>query len=984
MQDIREEDIAVIGMAGRFPGAKTLSEFWQNLCLGKETIHHFSPEELLSAGVDAALLKQPNYVSAKGIVSDLEYFDHKFFGLSFFDAKILDPQHRLFLMCAWEALENAAYVPKDKNRVGVFASSSLSLYLLKNILSNQELLQNVDEYQLLLGNDKDFLATRVSYLLNLQGPSVNIQTGCSSSLVGVHYACQSLLSGECDLALAGGVSLTVPQTQGYLYKKEMIGSPDGHCYAFDARAQGTVKSNGVGVILLKPLANALKDEDHIYAVIRGTAINNDGANKVGFTAPGVTQQAAVINEALQMADMDPEWVDYIETHGTGTILGDPIEIAALKQVFSGRRNGDKCAVASLKTNLGHLDVAAGIAGLIKACLAVYHGKIPASLNFSTLNPKINFSNSPFYVNTALRDWHPKQRPRVAGVSSFGIGGTNAHIVLQQCLTVRKTSCLSPKTVQLLYFSARSQYSLMENMNAVSTHLKQYPDLALRDVAFTLEKGRELMPYRFAVAISDQNELQSQINSLTGKHLSAVKTSPPVVFMFSGQGSQYPGMARQLYAMEPHFRDALDECLCALGQFMQGDLRQILLAEGADANQLKQTEITQPALFAIEYALAKTYLAFGVKPVALIGHSVGEYAAAVLAEIFTLKDAARLIVGRGRLVQSLPEGSMLALFATVGKVEQILPCELDIALINAPNLTVVSGKRAAIEAFAIRLKEEGIRNQILHTSHAFHSRMMDKILAEFASLVAELKRSPPKLPIASNVSGDWMTVDEALSVDYWVKQLRQTVNFSQGLATVEKRYSPVFIEIGPGRTLQNLSLNQGITKAFNSLPQNYEEKHDQQVFLNTLAQLWNLGVNLTSVTSGQSIPLPSYQWQLERCWIDPVLNTQVSPISLNEAEEEVDPKTVVKEAWKSVLGLEDVLEHDHFFSLGGSSLAAIQLINQMPLTLQKHLNVVHVYQYPRFSDFIQYIQTLGSEDKPSRDNNDDRQAELSLFTSQKEL
>lgn len=431
---IREEDIAVIGLAGRFPGASTIEEFWRICCEGRETISHFTTEELAEAGIAPSLLANPNYIRSKGILADIDLFDAEFFGLSVHDATLLDPQQRLFLQCAWEVLQDAGYAPsKEKaSRVGVFASTGISHYLINNILKNAQVAATLDEYQALLGNDKDFLATRVSYLLNLSGPSVNIQTGCSSSLVCIHYAMQSLLNGECDMAIAGGVSITIPQEQGYFYRKEMIGSADGHCYAFDKRAQGTVKSNGVGLVALKPLSDALEDNDAIYAVIRGSSVNNDGAQKVGFTAPNAAQQAQVIKEAVHMAEVDINAIAYIETHGTGTLLGDPIEVAALKQAFASAhdRHNQQCALASLKTNIGHLDVAAGVAGFIKVCLALYHGTIPASLNFSELNSKISLEGTPFYINTSLRDW-PEGAVRCAGVSSFGVGGTNAHVVLQE-------------------------------------------------------------------------------------------------------------------------------------------------------------------------------------------------------------------------------------------------------------------------------------------------------------------------------------------------------------------------------------------------------------------------------------------------------------------------------------------------------------------------------------------------------------------------
>lgn len=521
-ETIRTEDIAVIGLGGRFPGAASIDEFWSNCCNGRETIHHFSKDELLTAGVPEAILDNPNYVRSKGIVEQVDLFDADFFGLSEQDAKILDPQQRLFLLSAWEALENAGYAPKQiASRVGVFASTGISLYLWHNILNNPTVMQSLDEYQVLLANDKDFLATRVSYLLNLKGPSINIQTGCSSSLVCIHYAVQSLLNGECDMAIAGGVSITIPQEQGYLYRKDMIGSDDGHCYAFDKRAQGTVKSNGVGTVVLKTLSDAIQDQDTIYAVIRGSAINNDGAQKVGYTAPNAAQQTAVIKEAIQMADVDKESIAYIETHGTGTLLGDPIEISALKNAFQPYTNKDKrCALASLKTNIGHLDVAAGVAGFIKVCLALHHGKIPPSLNFSELNPKISLDHSQFYINTALSDWPAHQSPRRAGVSAFGVGGTNAHMVLQEAPLQEKPT-RPHDTAALCLISARSPAALKRNINNLVRHCQQYPATSVHEMAYTLRHGREIFPYQVHVLAANLNQFIDNANLIDVKSIQPI-------------------------------------------------------------------------------------------------------------------------------------------------------------------------------------------------------------------------------------------------------------------------------------------------------------------------------------------------------------------------------------------------------------------------------------------------------------------------------
>lgn len=523
---IRDEDIAVVGLAGRFPGASSIEAFWDNLCMGKESITHFSKDELLEKGVNPDLVNHPQYVPSCGILGNVSQFDAHFFGLSSVDAALLDPQQRLFLLCAWEALESAGLTQKQAqaSRVGVFASTGISHYLLHNILTNKEVLQHTDEYQLLLGNDKDFLATRVSYLLNLQGPSLTIQTGCSSSLAGIHYAVQSLLNGECDTAIAGGVSITIPQEQGYMYRKDMIGSPDGHCYAFDKRAEGTVKSNGVAMVVLKPLADALANRCPIYAVIKGSAVNNDGHQKVGYTAPNLMQQAEVVKEAMQMAEVDCESIGYIETHGTGTKLGDPIEIAALKKAFKSSQQANSCALASLKTNIGHLDVAAGAAGFIKACLAVYHGKIPASLHFSELNPTISLENSPFYVNTVLSDWPEKQTPKRAGISAFGVGGTNVHVVIEEAPS--RDAVLMPSNPSYLFpFSAKSLTSLKQGVNDFIVFLTKSPHTNLQDMAYTLVHGRADFLFRTFVVANSIEDFIQKATSIDWTNIHSIDTNP---------------------------------------------------------------------------------------------------------------------------------------------------------------------------------------------------------------------------------------------------------------------------------------------------------------------------------------------------------------------------------------------------------------------------------------------------------------------------
>ncbi|MBD1942157.1 type I polyketide synthase, partial [Coleofasciculus sp. FACHB-712] len=658
------EGIAIIGMSGRFPGAKNVEEFWQNLRDGVESISVFTNEELIDAGIAPGLLDNPNHVKAGAVLEDVEFFDASFFGFNPKEAEMTDPQHRIFLECAWEALENAGYdTQRCESRIGVYAGASLNNYLSFNL--NRDQIGSADSFQKLIGNDKDFLTTRVSYKLNLKGPSLTVQTACSTSLVATTLACQSLLNYQCDMALAGGVSIRVPQKTGYLYQEGGILSPDGHCRAFDADAQGTIIGNGVGVVVLKRLEDAIADGDRIHAVIKGSAINNDGSEKVGYTAPSVNGQADAIAEAIALAGVDPETITYIETHGTGTRLGDPIEITALSNVFGANTEKKNfCAIGSVKTNIGHLDAAAGVTGLMKTVLALKHKLIPPSLNFKQPNPEIDFANSPFYVNTQLTEWKANATPRRAGVSSLGIGGTNAHVVLEEAPTVKASS--SSRPWQLLVLSAKTESALETATANLAAHLKQHPDLNLADVAYTLQVGRRAFEHRRILVCQTVEEL---VNQLETPHPQKVlthfqePTERSIAFMFPGQGAQYVDMGRELYQTEPIFREQVDRCAALLQPHIGMDLRSLLYPNQpnpeAAAEKLKQTCFAQPALFAIEYALAQLWMSWGISPQAMLGHSIGEYVAACFAGVMSVEDALALVAIRGRLMQQMPAGAMLA-------------------------------------------------------------------------------------------------------------------------------------------------------------------------------------------------------------------------------------------------------------------------------------------------------------------------------------
>ncbi|OYD99757.1 type I polyketide synthase, partial [Nostoc sp. 'Peltigera membranacea cyanobiont' 232] len=655
-----KDEIAIIGMAGRFPGANEIDSFWKNLRDSVESISFFTDEELISAGVDSALLNDPNYVKASGILEDIDLFDASFFSFSPREAETTDPQHRLFIECVWEALENAAYNSETySGQIGLFAGVAASTYLLSNLYFNHDLMESADSYQILIGNDKDFLPTQVSYKLNLRGPSINVQTACSTSLVAVHLACQSLLNGESDMALAGGVTVGVPQKIGYQYQQGGIHSPDGHCRAFDAKAKGTNGGNGLGVVVLKRLEDAIADGDFIYAVIKGSAVNNDGSLKVGYTAPSVDGQRKVILEALALAGVEAETISYVETHGTGTILGDPIEIKALTQAFRASTNKKGfCAIGSVKTNVGHLDAASGVTGLIKTVLALKHKQIPPSLHFQDPNPQIDFANSPFYVNTKLSEWKTNGTPRRAGVSSFGIGGTNAHIILEESpVETQPGAFLHSRPWQLLLLSAKTSTALDTKTVELRDYLEQNPDILLPDVAHTLQVGRRAFDYRRIVICQDPNDAVKSLKSQYPQRIFSQHHKPghcPVILMFSGQGSQYANMGRELYEVEPTFKKHIDTCAVILQEHLGIDIRSLLYPREEDTEtaclQLQQTAFTQSALFVTEYALAQLLMFWGVRPEAMIGHSIGEYVAATIADVFSLEDALKIVAKRGQLMQ----------------------------------------------------------------------------------------------------------------------------------------------------------------------------------------------------------------------------------------------------------------------------------------------------------------------------------------------
>ncbi|ASC71030.1 type I polyketide synthase [Halomicronema hongdechloris C2206] len=887
-------EIAIIGMSGRFPKANTIEKFWENQKNGVESISFFNDKELIALGVESALLDHPQYVRAAGVLENIELFDASFFGFSAKEAEITDPQHRLFLECAWEALEQAGYDAETyRGAIGVYAGTGLNGYMLKRYAAGS-FAASVDPYQLVISNDKDFLTTRVSYKLNLEGTSVDIQTACSTSLVAVHMACRSLLGGECHLALAGGVSIS--ESSGYLYQEGSINSPDGHCRAFDAKAQGTVRGSGVGIVVLKRLKNALADGDTIHAVIKGSATNNDGSFKVSYTAPRIDSQAKVIRKAQAIAEVEPDTITYVEAHGTGTSLGDPIEIAALTQAFRVKTQQKQfCAIGSVKTNIGHLDAAAGVAGLIKTVLALEHKQIPPSLHFEKPNPKIDFATSPFYVNTQLAEWKTNGTPRRAGVSSFGIGGTNAHVILEEAPPIEVSD--SSRPWQLLFLSAKTSTALDTATVNLVNYLQHHPDCNLADVAYTLQVGRRGFEHRRMVICQNSNDATQALSSPDSQQVLSHYQElghRSLVFMFPGQGTQYVNMARELYHTELAFTEQVDRCCELLKPHLGLDLRQVLYPDeepgvrnqesGDQSNvelqapnfefSLNDTIYAQPALFVIEYAFAKLWMSWGVNPTAMIGHSIGEYVAACLAGVFSLEDALALVATRGRLMQQCPLGAMLAVQCSEQQIQPLLGAALSLAGSNAPSSCVVSGPTEAVEQLQQKLQEQNISCRRLHTSHAFHSEMMEPILQPFTQALQGVKLNPPTIPFISNLSGTWMTPSEAIDPHYWTQQLRQPVCFSAGIREVLTKPKQILLEVGPGRTLSTFAKQHQPDElvTLTSVRHLKEQKSDIAVLLTTLGRLWLMGVKVDWAVfyaheRRHRLPLPTYPFERQRYWID---------------------------------------------------------------------------------------------------------------------
>ena len=952
--------IAVVGMAGRFPGADSVSAFWRNLRRDHESIVTLSEDDLIAAGVGEKALANHAYIRRAALLDGVDEFDAEFFGFAPQVARMMDPQHRFFLQCAWHALEDVGYDPgQNESSIGVFGTSSASGYLLHNLMSHLDPNAIIGQgatfemINLSLQNDKDHLATRVAHQFNLRGPALSVQTACSSSLVAVHLACQSILSGECDMALAGGVSIRVPHRVGYWHEPGSMVSASGHCRPFDVRADGTIFGSGVGVVVLKPLQDAVENGDSIHAVISGSAINNDGSTKMNYAAPNAAGQAEAIAEAHAVADIDSSTVSYVETHGTGTPLGDPVEIEGLRQAFgvSTASRPGPCILGSVKSNIGHLEVASGIASLIKTILCLKHQAIPGTLHYTSPNPELHLDRGPFVVRSEYGPWE-WDGVRRAGVSSFGVGGTNVHVVLEEAPAV-PTPAIRPGP-QVLLLSARTAEALEQSRSALAAELSGPDELNMSDVAFTLA-GRRQRNIRMAAVVNDQQHAAEVLcadehdnvfvgESVASDESNAQSNCDRVVFLFPGQGAQHVGMARGLYESEPVFAKHFDESAAGFREELGIDLRAEVF-DGSGRN-LERTDRAQPALFAVEYALAKLIESYGVRAGALAGHSIGEYVAATVGNVFDLPTAVKVVSMRARLMHASPRGVMVAVALSPDAIGEYLSPDVDLAAVNDPDSCVVAGTDDNIRKFQDRLAEQGIAARRVRTSHAFHSRLMDPVIPEFTGFLSRLTLREPQIPLLSNITGTWMSPSEAANPATWARQIRATVRFSDELDVLLTDPFRVVVEVGPGGTLTGSAMRHprwsAGHRAVRLMRHQAQNKDDHATFLLSLGQLSSAGIDVdwTPLTAGEGqrqVSLPGYPFVQHRHWVDHNTTARrtegtaangmaVAPSSGHPhavATNGQSPmETTLQRIWAQCLGVDSVDRNANFFELGGDSLIAI--------------------------------------------------------------
>ena len=963
-KDEDRNDIAVIGMSGAFPGAANIDALWRNLVAGKSGIVDLTDEDCIAAGVPENLYKDADYVKRSAFMEGAKQFDAAFFGYSDAEAELMDPQHRVFLQHSWAAMESACYIPDEVSGVvGVYAACGFNRYLI-NKLGIDTKRFDIEDFQKMLASDKDFLATRVSYKLNLKGPSFTVQCGCSSSLVAVQMGCTALQTYQCDLALCGGVTLNVPHKAGYRYTDGLIFSPDGQCRAFTDEANGTVFGEGVGVVALKRLDEAMEDGDNILAVIRGAAVNNDGRIKVGYTAPSAQGQSEVIMLAQALADVEPETVDFIETHGTGTKMGDPIEMVGLKDVFA-KVSSHRCALGAIKADIGHLDAAAGIAGFIKTALVVRHKVIPPMRYAGNISPRLLSDDSPFFFNPEQVDLSTRPGDVVAGVSSFGVGGTNVHVVLAS--PPQRTESKQQPILRHCPVTANSTGAVKRYQDSIASFAKDHP-YEWDALAFTMSKGRKLYNYRSYLTLSNSDH-ECVIKYGDIHH---VRNSAELAFLFSGQGMQFPGMARSLYDSDQTYRELLDECLRIAGEYCDTDLHALLLTDSPKQEYeqaLKKTENSQPALFITEYALAKTLMVKGITPALMIGHSLGEYVAACIAGVMGIEDAIRLVCLRGRMMGSCEDSGMITVFAGSDDISQYLCDSLEIALFNSPKNTVIAGSRADVAKLQTTLKTAGIESRDLPVSHAFHSKFMEPILDKFRQAVESVSLSKPTIPIIS-MYGDYAGPGAKLwDVEYWVQHVRQPVNFIGGAKALLDSGVGIHVEIGPGRGLLSLVSSQpdfsADLQSVTSIERNRGE-YTQKTMDELLLELWCTGADInldTLVPESYFIDAPTYPFEPREYWLPDLLIEPGKTLTITEQSEQLEAVSDrIANCWYQVFGRNDILASDNFIELGGDSLMGVRLAHLLSESLGIEVNISTIMRYPSIAAMVEKYDVEDTSDQ----------------------
>jgi acyl transferase domain-containing protein/thioesterase domain-containing protein len=1001
-------EIAVIGMAGRFPGANDIDAFRENLKNGVESVTFFTDEELLDAGINPGSAGNPNYVKTKGYVEDTCYFDSAFFDYPPNEAAIMDPQVRLFHECAWHALENAGYDPFSyPGLIGLYAGYNPNIFWKVVHLLQTGSVPEVFEIENLNSN---FFTTLICYKLNLKGPGVSMNTACSTSLAAIHLACRALLIGEADIVLAGGVSVKLPPKSGYLYQEGMVMSSDGHCRPFDAKASGTAPGNGAGIVVLKRLVKAVKDRDHIYAVIKGTAINNDGSRKTGYTAPSVMAQAEVIQTALRMAGVESESITYIETHGTGTPLGDPIEIEALKKAFANTGKKKFCRLGFLKANIGHLDAAAGVAGFIKTVLALKHRLIPPALHFDSPNPEIDFENSPFYIDKNPGEWASEEFPLRAGVSSFGIGGTNAHVVLEEYSIAPGGLSFGKENKEtdfyhVLLLSAKTQTALDKMTENLADYLKRNPGSELADVAYTLQVGRSAFNYRRMLVCTSQNDAAAGLLSAApGKMRNYVTEldDRPVVFMFPGLGTQYVDMGAELYRREPVFRETMDRCFEILKNLGEEEIKEILYpspgppvssndeAKNQPAEMINRFEIAQVVIFIFEYALARLMMKWGIKPHSMIGYSFGEYIAACIAGVFSLEDALKLVISRGKLIRDIPAGAMSSVPIDKDTVKPFLNHRLSIAIDNGDSC-IVAGAAADIDEFEKHMRERRYICIRLQASYPLHTPIMDTISKEFETRVGRLTLNKPQIPFISNVTGKWINPEDAVNPRYWATHLRETVRFSEGLKELMNIRNAVFLEVGPGVVLSTLAYQYKLKESNHcvvNLVRSPEQKiADVEYLMKKIGALWLYGTKIdwTGFYAGEKrnrVPLPLYPFDKLYYSVDLQVQNLISAVQeggIQFAKQTHPPSTtppthirpgqktpyvaprnkaeqLLARMWEEILGIRPIGIHDNLLEMGVTSLKGMTFVNRFKEQLGEIIHVTAVFDAPTTAELAAYFST----------------------------